>query len=98
MVDASTGEVLGHSDGMGKDFHEDCYQLEQLNDCEGGAYIKGEEGETMYVVSRKYEDVLLCALLPQSIPFPKDMETYSGYFGLFVFCRGGGHAALKLSC
>ena len=69
VVDASTGEVLGHSDGMGKDFHEDCYQLEQLNDCEGGAYIKGEEGETMYVVSRKYEDVLLCALLPQSILF-----------------------------
>lgn len=71
VVDIFTGEVLGHSDGMEKDFGAECYQLEHLWDCVEGAHKKGEAGKSMYVVSRQYDDILLCAAIPQSILFHK---------------------------
>ncbi len=71
VADASTGEILGHSGGMEREFLADCYQLEYLNACRKGAYIKGENGENVYAVSKLYEDVLLCALLPQHTLFQR---------------------------
>lgn len=67
VLDISTGDVLGHSAGLSQDFQADCYRLEPLKDCVQGAYRKSDSGKAMYVVSRPYEDVLLCAALPQSI-------------------------------
>lgn len=71
VVDSSTGEVLGHSSGLDQNFQAECYQLESLQGCAQGAYRKSADGKTMYVVSRPYEDVLLCAVLPKSILFEK---------------------------
>ena len=66
VVDVSTGTVLGHSGGLEKDFSADCYRPELLLDCEKGAYKMDGNGKVMYIVSRQYEDVLLCAALPGS--------------------------------
>lgn len=65
VVDASTGELLGHSDGLDRDFSAECYQLDSLLTCTEGGYQHGIT-ESMYVVSRHYDDVLLCAALPKS--------------------------------
>lgn len=67
VVDARTGAVLGHSDGMDLDFSAECYQLEHLMDCSKGDYKQGRNDHRMYVVSRQYDDMLLCAALPKSI-------------------------------
>ncbi len=67
VADAVTGTILGHSDGIDREFAEECYQLDELLDCGEGAYKKGREDEVMYVVSRQYEDVLICTALPQRI-------------------------------
>lgn len=71
VVDTQTGTVLGHSGGMNQDFSAECYQLDQLMECSGGAYKQGEDKERMYVVSRQYDDVLLCAALPRDILLQK---------------------------
>ncbi len=67
VVDAASGTVLGHSDGLHNDFDADCYQLSSLLTCKTGGYKEGRDGQNMYVFCRAYEDVLLCAALPQSI-------------------------------
>lgn len=71
VVDTTSGAVLGHSDGMGKSFDAECYQLSQLLNCKQGAYLKGDNEQPVYIVSRAYDDVLLCAALPQSILYQK---------------------------
>lgn len=71
VVDTSTGSILGHSAGLNQDFSADCYRLESLSDCTEGAYRKGKDQTAMYVVSRQYEDVLLCAALPCKTLFQK---------------------------
>lgn len=67
VVDTRTGEVRGHSDGIKQDFSAECYQLEDLMDCSKGAYKQGSNNQRMYVMSRQYDNVLLCAALPQNI-------------------------------
>lgn len=67
VVDTQTGEMLGHSNGMNQDFDAECYQLEELMDCSKGAYKLGRDGHRMYVMSRQYDNVLLCAALPRNI-------------------------------
>lgn len=71
VLDTADGAVLGHSDGMDRKFEEECYRLERLLDCKEGTYLTGENGKKMYVVSRQYDDILLCAALPQSILLQK---------------------------
>ena len=71
VVDASTGEMLGHSGGMDFSFAEDCYRLDSLSSCTKGSYCIGPGGTEMYVVSRPYEEVLLCAALPRYKLFDK---------------------------
>ncbi len=70
VTDTATGKVLGHSGGMDQAFTEDSYQLSRLLACEEGAFVKGQEG-MMYVVSRPYEEVLICAALPRKLLFSK---------------------------
>ncbi len=65
VVDAATGDLLGHSDGLNRDFSAECYQLQSLLTCTEGGYQQGIT-EPMYVVSRPFDDVLLCAALPKS--------------------------------
>ncbi len=67
VVDRETGAVLGHSGSMKQSFTEECYQLEQLMQCRNGAYKKGKDGRQMYTVSRIYENVLICAVLPEEV-------------------------------
>ncbi len=67
VVDRETGAVLGHSGSMEQSFTEECYQLEQLMQCRNGAYKKGKDGRQMYTVSRIYENVLICAVLPEEV-------------------------------
>lgn len=69
VMDYDSGVMLGHSDGLLRQYTENCYQLEQLLDCTEGGYRKGEEGRLMYVVSERYDDVLLCAALPADVLF-----------------------------
>lgn len=73
VVDSETGEILGHSeddeDSVGK-----YYNLDALLDCELGAYKTGEDGEQRYVVSRKNEDVLICAVMPAEDLMKKLLE------------------------
>lgn len=71
VVDGETGEVQGHSEGLQQDFAEEYYQLDTLLACERGAYQEGADGKYRYVVSRKYEDVLICAVLPAEVLWGK---------------------------
>ncbi len=66
-VDCDTGAVLGHSEELGRDFGKEYYQLDSLLTCTEGAYKPGAEGRRMYVVSRKYENALICAALPGEV-------------------------------
>ncbi len=67
VLDIATGEVLGHSGGMERDFGAEYFQPEHLAECKEGAYKKGENGDTLYVLSREYDAILLCAALPKEI-------------------------------
>ncbi len=73
-VNCMTGTVEGHSDGLSGDYSAEYYQLEQLWDCSDGAYKKGRDGQRMYVFSRKYHDILICAALPFDILFQKLLD------------------------
>lgn len=70
-VDGTTKEIIGHSNGIQQNFAADCYQLNQLEDCTKGSYQRGKDGKFMYVVSRKYENVMICAALPGEIMLSK---------------------------
>lgn len=71
VIDRENGAILGHSDGMGGAFEAECYQLDQLLNGENGLYRQGESGEAMYVVSRPYGSVLICAAQPGSVLWQK---------------------------
>ncbi len=64
VVDSETGDILGHSEGGAEDSVGNYYPLESLLGCELGAYKTGTDGTQRYVVSRKNEDVLICAAMP----------------------------------
>lgn len=74
-IDTATGEIVGHSSGMNQEFEAPCYQLEEVEDCSEGAYKEGKDGEVMFVASRPYEDLLLCAALPREVLLRKLMES-----------------------
>lgn len=86
VLDRTTGEILGHSGTMEQTFTEECYQLDVLLRCMKGAYQKGADGRRRYVVSRSYDDVLICAALPADVIFRKLMENtfYTLIYLLFV--------------
>ena len=71
VADAFHGDILGHSDGLGRAFDADCYRLDLLPDCTEGAFRKGSGGTTMFMVSRRYADIWLCAALPRRVLFRK---------------------------
>ncbi|MCI9540362.1 MAG: diguanylate cyclase [Lachnospiraceae bacterium] len=86
VVNRTTGEILGHSGGMDREFNQACYKLEELKGCTEGTYKEGENGKMMYVVSKEYEDVLICAILQKDILFQKIWKNvyYSLWYLLFV--------------
>lgn len=85
VVDSETGKVLGHSEGIQRDFAEQYYQLSSLLACERGAYQAGTDGKQRYVVSRKYEDVLICAVLPAEVLWGKLLsDTFLTFIYLFL--------------
>lgn len=71
VMDAATGKVLGHSEGMDQAFTAECYKLSRLLACEEGAFVQGQNGEMMYVLSRPYEEMLICAAFPRRMLFAK---------------------------
>lgn len=71
IIDGTTGTILGHSNGLEQPFDAECYQLEQLEGCAQGDYLKGENGRIMYVTSTPYEGKLICAALPRDVLFEK---------------------------
>lgn len=73
-IDKETGELLGHSGGMDQTFAAPCYQLKNLSDCSEGGYIEGNEGRSMYVAGRTYDNMLICAALPRNILFQTLVE------------------------
>lgn len=85
VVDRATGTVLGHSENIEQKFVEDCYQLDQLMECTEGAYKTGQDGKRMYIVSRNYDDVLICAALPSDVLFQKLMENTFHTFLYLLF-------------
>lgn len=85
LSDESNGNVQGHSAGLDQNFSAECYRLSALTDCTKGAYRKGSNGEMMYVVSRQYKDVLLCAALPRTVLFQKLWENTVVTFVYLMF-------------
>lgn len=67
VVDRHTGDILGHSSGIERDFFDEYYKPEQLLDCTKGAYKKDKNGKIMYVAVREYNDILICFALPLQI-------------------------------
>lgn len=84
VVDATSGEMLGHSNGLDKKFDEECYQLHELLDCTKGAYKTGN-GSSMFVVSRLYQGVLLCAALPKHALYQKLWGNILATFFYLIF-------------
>jgi len=83
VADIGTGEVLGHSDGMDREFTADYYAPERLLGGAEGAYQKGEAGEIMYVVSRVHGNVVICAAMPGSVLLRKLLRnTFSTFLYL----------------
>lgn len=85
VVDRTSGAVLGHSDKTEHEFSEDCYRLEQLLDCTKGAYKTGKDGKRRYIVSRSYDEVLICAALPSAVLFRELMENTFHTFLYLLF-------------
>lgn len=85
VIDRNTGGVLGHSENVDQDFTEGCYQLDELLQCQNGAYKKGAEGMEMYAVSKKYENVLICAILPKKVIFQKLLDNTVRTF-IYLLC------------
>ena len=84
VVDATSGEMLGHSNGLDKKFDEECYQLRSLLSCTKGAYKTGN-GTSMFVVSRLYQGVLLCAALPKHTLYQKLWGNILATFFYLIF-------------
>ena len=79
------GTVLGHSEDIDRDFGREYYQLDSLMECMNGAYKPGAEGRSMYVVSKKYENTLICAALPREVLVRKLLtNTLLTFIYLFV--------------
>lgn len=74
VMDCETGALLGHSGSIEQDASEKQYPFEKLFECSKGVYIKGEDNVYRYIVSRQYEDVLICATLPGEILFHRLLE------------------------
>lgn len=85
VANISSGAILGHSGGLNQAFTGDCYRLDTLLDCESGAYKKGNDGTLMYVFSRRYDDVLLCAAIPGNILFHKLLENVVATLSYLLF-------------
>ncbi len=66
-VDRSTGEILGHSSGIEREFSDEYYQPDELSECADGAYKKDVNGKIMYVAAREYNDIFICFAIPLKV-------------------------------
>lgn len=66
-VDCATGDILGHSSGIEREFNDEYYQPKQLSDCANGAYKKDKNGKIMYVAAREYDHIFICFALPLKV-------------------------------
>ncbi len=71
VIDIATGEIVGHSNGLDKEYMEKYYQINELPSDLESAFVREQNGKVMYVVSREYEDVLICAALSGTILYDK---------------------------
>ncbi len=85
VVDAVSGEVLGHSSGLQREFSADYYDLSSLYDSVDGAFIKGSDGKVSYVVCSVYDTVLICAALPGDIMVQRLLSSVGSTFLYLVF-------------
>lgn len=58
VVSYDTGELLGHTNGVSEE-NQNVHVIERMTDCEKGAFKKMEDGKIKYIVTRRYEDVLI---------------------------------------
>ena len=72
-VDCLTNELITHTGGVPEDNCNHYHQMENLKQCENGAFLKMEDEIWRYVVTCRYGDVLIGASIPRSIMF-KDLK------------------------
>lgn len=75
VVDYSTGVMIGHSDGIDRKFAPHSYEINQLLACTKGSFQRGENGNFMYIVSRAYNNMLICATIPAEILLQKLLKS-----------------------
>lgn len=69
-VDCATSQVIGHSNGISEeDLKEYDKIIPSLLDCKNGNFLHLENGKTLYIVSKKYDNTLICASIPKNILF-----------------------------
>lgn len=88
VADVATGEILGHSVRESAEFSREYCEISELLNCEKGEYIQSENGKMMYVVSRRYEDVLICTALPRKVLFHELWINASLTFLYLLFVDG----------
>lgn len=75
-VEYAGGTVLGHSGIITETEARSYYQPESLMKCYDGAFLKMEDGAWKYVVTRRYEDVLIGVSMPGKNLFRSLLETF----------------------
>ena len=85
VSDCNTGEILGHSDGMDRQFNDEYYKLKELAGCTEGAYKKDKNGRVMYVTSTRYGNVLICHAVPGNVIYSKLWKTTLSTFIYLLF-------------
>lgn len=70
-VDIKSGKVIGNSNGTDLAYTASLYPLETLTNCTDGAFKKDSNNKTVYLVSREYNDVLICAAIPGDVILQK---------------------------
>lgn len=68
-IDCTTDEVIGHSDGISKQILGSYYTTERLQACNQGGFKKMESGDTEFIVTKKYENVLIGISVPCNVLF-----------------------------
>lgn len=69
-INSVTGEILGHAGKVPSEKPDGFYRIENLSDCETGKFKKIDEtGHQCFVVTRKYGDVMIGALIPERVMF-----------------------------
>lgn len=66
-IDMEDGTLIGYTEGMKKADSAKTYSVSGLEAYEKGGYLKGEEGEETYIVTRKYGHVVIGAAIAKDV-------------------------------